>query len=288
MDIVGSVAVQIFYMIAILALVSSGLAIIFGMMRVINLAHGEFLMLGAYAAVVATKAGVNIWISMFIIAPIFVGIVGVIVERLVIRFLYGRMMDTLLATWALSLLFIGVMTTIFGNATQSITAPVGTFSMGDYSESVYRLLIIAFAVVSMLGIYLVLRHTRLGLIARGTMQNADMASALGISPQRVYTITFGLGAALTGFAGAVLAPVSGLLPTMGATYIAKAFITVIGGGQVIVTGTSSAAVLFGTVNQVTTILTTPVIGTVALFVAALILLRALPQGITGRFFRRGL
>lgn len=288
MDIVGSVAVQIFYMIAILALVSSGLAIIFGMMRVINLAHGEFLMLGAYAVVVATKAGVNIWISMFIIAPIFVGIVGVIVERLVIRFLYGRMMDTLLATWALSLLFIGVMTTIFGNATQSITAPVGTFSMGDYSESVYRLLIIAFAVVSMLGIYLVLRHTRLGLIARGTMQNADMASALGISPQRVYTITFGLGAALTGFAGAVLAPVSGLLPTMGATYIAKAFITVIGGGQVIVTGTSSAAVLFGTVNQVTTILTTPVIGTVALFVAALILLRALPQGITGRFFRRGL
>jgi branched-chain amino acid transport system permease protein len=279
MDFVGSVAVQIFYMIAILALISSGLAIIFGMMRVINLAHGEFLMLGAYAMVVATKAGVNIWISMFIIAPIFVGIVGVIVERLVIRFLYGRMMDTLLATWALSLLFIGVMTTIFGNATQS---------MGDYSESVYRLLIIAFAVVSMLGIYLVLRHTRLGLIARGTMQNADMASALGISPQRVYTITFGLGAALTGFAGAVLAPVSGLLPTMGATYIAKAFITVIGGGQVIVTGTSSAAVLFGTVNQVTTILTTPVIGTVALFVAALILLRALPQGITGRFFRRGL
>jgi len=288
MDIVGSVAVQIFYMIAILALISSGLAIIFGMMRVINLAHGEFLMLGAYAVVVATNAGVNIWISMFIIAPIFVGIVGVIVERLVIRFLYGRMMDTLLATWALSLLFIGVMTTIFGNATQSITAPVGTFSMGDYSESVYRLLIIAFAVVLMLGIYLVLRHTRLGLIARGTMQNADMASALGISPQRVYTITFGLGAALTGFAGAVLAPVSGLLPTMGVTYIAKAFITVIGGGQVIVTGTSSAAVLFGTVNQVTTILTTPVIGTVALFVAALILLRALPQGITGRFFRRGL
>ena len=288
MDIVGSTAVQIFYMISILALISSGLAIIFGMMRVINLAHGEFLMLGAYAVVVATKAGVNIWISMFIIAPIFVGIVGVIVERLVIRFLYGRMMDTLLATWALSLLFIGVMTTIFGNATQSITAPVGTFSMGDYSESVYRLLIIAFSVVLMLGIYLVLRHTRLGLIARGTMQNADMASALGISPQRVYTITFGLGAALTGFAGAVLAPVSGLLPTMGVTYIAKAFITVIGGGQVIVTGTSSAAVLFGTVNQVTTILTTPVIGTVALFVAALILLRTLPQGITGRFFRRGL
>jgi len=288
MDIVGSLAVQIFYMIAILALISAGLAIIFGMMRVINLAHGEFLMLGAYAVVVATKAGVNIWVSMFIIAPIFVGIVGVIVERLVIRFLYGRMMDTLLATWALSLLFIGVMTTIFGNATQSITAPVGTFTMGDYSESIYRLMIIGFSFALMLGIYLVLRRTRLGLIARGTMQNAEMASALGISPQRVYTITFGLGAALTGFAGAVLAPVSGLLPTMGVTYIAKAFITVIGGGQAIVTGTSSAAVMFGTINQVTTFLTTPVIGTVALFVAALILLRALPQGITGRFFRRGL
>ncbi len=288
MDVAGIVAVQIFYTIAILALISAGLAIIFGMMRVINLAHGEFLMLGAYALVVATKAGINIWVSMFIIAPAFVGIIGVIVERVIIRFLYGRMMDTLIATWGLSLFFIGVMTTIFGNATQSVTAPVGTFSIGDYSESLYRLLIIAFAVAVMLGIYLMLRRTRLGLIARGTMQNADMANSLGINPQRVYTVTFGVGAALTGFAGAALAPVSGLLPTMGVAYIAKAFITVIGGGEVIVAGTSSAAVLFGTVNQVTTFFTSPVFGNVALFVAAVILLRAFPRGITGRFFRKSL
>jgi branched-chain amino acid transport system permease protein len=120
------------------------------------------------------------------------------------------------------------------------------------------------------------------------MQNADMANALGISPQRVYTITFGVGAALTGFAGAALAPVSGLLPTMGLAYIAKAFITVIGGGEAIVAGTSSASVLFGTVNQVTTFFSSPVTGNVALFAAAVILLRALPRGITGRFFRRSL
>ena len=105
------------------------------------------------------------------------------------------------------------------------------------------------------------------------MQNADMAAALGISPQYVYTITFGVGAALTGLAGAALAPVSGLLPTMGAAFIAKAFITVIGGGEAIVTGTSSAAALFGTVNQVTTFLWTPVMGDVALLIAAVILLR---------------
>ena len=121
MDLAGIIAVQIGYTIASLALISAGLAVIFGMMRVINLAHGEFLMLGAYAVVVSTKAGINFWVSMLVIAPLFVGIVGVIVERFIVRFLYGRMMDTLIATWGLSLLFIGIITTIFGNATESVS-----------------------------------------------------------------------------------------------------------------------------------------------------------------------
>ena len=288
MDIAGIILVQILYAIATLALISAGLAIIFGMMRVINLAHGEFLMLGAYTVIICDKAGINLWVSMLIIAPLFVGLVGLVVERLVIRFLYGRMMDTLLATWGLSLLIIGLIITIFGNVTEGISTPLGSFTIGGYTESRYRLFLIGIAVVLVIAMYIVLKHTRLGLIARGTMQNAEMASALGISQQRVYTVTFALGAALTGLAGAVLAPVSGVLPTMGVTYIAKAFITVIGGGEAIVTGTSSAAILFGTVNQVTTFLTTPVIGEVALLVAAVLLLRALPQGITGRFFRRWL
>jgi hypothetical protein len=102
-DLVALLAIQVLYAIASLALISVGLAIIFGMMRVINLAHGEFLMLGGYAAIVATSHGINIWIAMLVVAPVVVGIIGVIVERTIIRFLYGRMIDTMLATWGLSL-----------------------------------------------------------------------------------------------------------------------------------------------------------------------------------------
>ena len=147
MDLAGIIAVQIGYTVASLALISAGLAVIFGMMRVINLAHGEFLMLGAYAVVVSTKAGIDFWVSMLVIAPLFVGIVGVIVERFIVRFLYGRMMDTLIATWGLSLLFIGIITTIFGNATESVVSPLGSFEIGEFAESQYRLFIIFLGVL---------------------------------------------------------------------------------------------------------------------------------------------
>ena len=120
------------------------------------------------------------------------------------------------------------------------------------------------------------------------MQNANMAAALGTNPPRVYAVTFGIGAALSGLAGGVLAPVSGVFPTIGAAYIAKAFITVISGGAAILCGTASASALFGTINQLATFATTPVFGEVALLAAAIVLLRLLPQGITGRFFRRAL
>jgi branched-chain amino acid transport system permease protein len=287
-DLVALLAIQVLYAIASLALISVGLAIIFGMMRVINLAHGEFLMLGAYAAIVATSHGINIWISMLVIAPIVVGVIGIIVERAIIRFLYGRMIDTMLATWGLSLFLVGLTTAIFGNTTVGISAPLGSFEIGTYRISTYTLFVIAVAIAVLAGIFAVLRWTRLGLIARGTMQNANMAAALGVDPPRVYAVTFGIGAALTGLAGAVLAPVSGVFPTIGVAYVAKSFITVIGGGAAILSGTVSASVLFGTVNQIATFVTTPVFGEVALLATAIILIRLLPQGITGRFFRRGL
>jgi branched-subunit amino acid ABC-type transport system permease component len=287
-DLVALLAIQVLYAIASLALISIGLAIIFGMMRVINLAHGEFLMLGGYAAIVATGHGVNIWLSMLVVAPVVVGIIGVIIERTIIRFLYGRMIDTMLATWGLSLLLVGLTTAIFGNTTVGISAPLGSFEIGAYRISTYTLVVIAVAFVVLAAIFVTMRWTRLGLIARGTMQNANMAAALGVNPPRVYAITFGIGAALSGLAGAVLAPVSGVFPTIGVAYVAKSFITVIGGGAAILSGTISAATLFGTINQIATFATTPVFGEVALLGAAIVLIRLLPQGITGRFFRRGL
>lgn len=288
MDLAAVLAIQVLYAIASLALISVGLAIIFGMMRVINLAHGEFLMLGGYAAIVGTHLGLGIWLSMLVAAPLAVGLIGIVVERTIIRFLYGRMIDTMLATWGLSLFLIGLTTFIFGNTTVGISAPLGVLAIGRYRTSAYTLFVIAVAVVVLVGVYAVLRYTRLGLVARGTMQNADMAAALGVRPPRVYAVTFGVGAALSGLAGGVLAPVSGVFPTIGVAYIAKAFITVIGGGAAILAGTASAAALFGTINQIATFATTPVFGEVALLAAAIVLIRLLPQGITGRFFRRGM
>jgi len=287
-DLVALLAIQVLYAIASLALISVGLAIIFGMMRVINLAHGEFLMLGGYSAIVATSHGISIWLSMLVVAPIVVGIIGVVVERTIIRFLYGRMIDTMLATWGLSLLLVGLTTAIFGNTTVGISAPLGSIQIGDYRTSAYTLFVIAVAVAVLSAIFAVMRWTRLGLIARGTMQNANMAAALGVNPPRVYAVTFGVGAALSGLAGAVLAPVSGVFPTIGVAYVAKSFITVIGGGSAVLSGTVSASTLFGAINQIATFVTTPVFGEVALLAAAIVLIRLLPQGITGRFFRRGL
>jgi branched-chain amino acid transport system permease protein len=245
-------------------------------------------MLGGYAAIVATSHGVNIWLSMLVVAPIVVGLIGVVVERTIIRFLYGRMIDTMLATWGLSLFLVGLTTAIFGNTTVGISAPLGSIQIGDYRTSAYTLFVIAVAVVVLGAIFAAMRGTRLGLIARGTMQNANMAAALGVNPPRVYAVTFGVGAALSGLAGAVLAPVSGVFPTIGVAYIAKSFITVIGGGAAILSGTVSASALFGTINQIATFVTTPVFGEVALLAAAIVLIRLLPQGITGRFFRSGL
>ncbi len=289
MDLVFALGLQIVYGIANLVLISLGLAIIFGMMRVINLAHGEFLMLGGYTVVVSTNAGVNLWFAMLVLAPLVVGLIGVIVERLLIRFLYGRMVDTLLATWGLSLLLIGLVTTIFGAQTATtISAPLGPVQIGDYTSSGYELFLILVAVLLSALVYGCLRYTKLGLVARGTMQGADMAAALGVSTERIYMITFGLGAAVTGLAGALLAPITGVLPTIGATYIAKAFITVISGGAAILAGTASASVLLGGINGIVAFGIGPTIGEVALLIAAIILLRLMPRGITGRFFRKSL
>lgn len=289
MDLVAAIGLQLVYVIANLALISLGLAIIFGMMRVINLAHGEFLMLGGYTVVVATNAGVNIWVAMLILAPLVVGIIGVIVERLLIRWLYGRMVDTLLATWGLSLLLVGIVTSIFGASTATtVSPPLGVIRFGNYSASGYELFLILITILLFFLVWLTLRFTKLGLLARGTMQNAEMASSLGVSTSRIYMITFGLGAAVSGLAGGLLAPMTGVLPTIGATYIAKAFITVISGGSAILAGTTAGSILLGGLNGIFSFIAGSTFGEIALLIAAILLLRLMPRGITGRFFRKSL
>ncbi|WP_417418854.1 branched-chain amino acid ABC transporter permease [Hoeflea sp.] len=285
MDLVFVIIVEMLYAVASLVLISAGLAIVFGMMKIINLAHGEFMMLGGYVTITAVSLGANVFIAMLIIAPVIVGLIGLVVERLVIRHLYGRLVDTMLATWGLSLFFIGLATTIFGNTTTGISTPISGFTVGDYQVNGYNFFIILIAIVLLGLMYAVLKGTRLGLIARGAMQLPDMAAALGYSPERIYMATFFCGSALSGLAGAILAPLVGLVPTSGGAYIAKAFITVIAGGPSLITGLMASSGLFGLINQIFTFAVSPVMGEVALLVAAVVLLRLLPQGVTGKFFR---
>ena len=285
MDYAAVVFLEILYMIAFLALTSAGLAVVFGMMRVINLAHGEFVMIGGYTTIAGARAGIDIWFSMLVLAPLVVGLVGLVVERLVIRHLYGRMIDTMLATWGLSLLMVGLVTLVFGNTAVSVPAPIQSYEVGSYQMGGYNLFIIAIGTLTMLLLWMALRHTRIGLVARGAMQNADVASSLGYNPQRIYMWTFTAGAALAGLAGGVMAPLTGLLPSSGSLYIAKSFITVITGGAAIISGTLSSSIVFGAVNQIVSFGSTPVIGEIAMLALAIILLRLMPQGVTGRFFK---
>lgn len=279
------VFIDVAYTIASLALMSAGLALVFGLMRVINLAHGEFITMGGYVTIVATQAGVNIWLAMLLISPLVVGVIGLIVERVVIRWLYGRLIDTMLATWGLSLFFVGLLKTLFGNTTTGVENPIGSVQIGSFQIGGYNLFIIGVAVLLMVAMYIVLKFTRAGVIVRGAMQSADTISALGYNASNVYMATFAVGAAVSGLAGAVFAPLVGLVPASGGQFIAKSFITVITGGASVIAGTTASSVLLGTVSRVVTGLSTPVVGELALLVVALVLLRILPQGITGRFFK---
>lgn len=285
MDLGFVIFTEMLYAVASLILISAGLAVVFGMMKVINLAHGEFMMMGGYATITAVNLGVNVFVAMLIIAPLIVGLIGLVVERLVIRHLYGRLVDTMLATWGLSLFFIGAATMIFGNTTTGISTPIPGFTVGDYQVNGYNFFIILVTIVMLIAMFAVLKGTRAGLIARGAMQRPDMANALGYSPDRIYMATFFCGSALSGLAGAVLAPLVGLVPTSGGAYIAKSFITVIAGGPSLITGLISSGSFFGFVSQVFTFSISPVIGEVALLIGAVILLRLLPQGVTSKFFK---
>jgi branched-subunit amino acid ABC-type transport system permease component len=286
LDQVATTVYLVIYAIALLVLISLGLAVIFGMMKVINLAHGEFMMLGAYVCVLAGNAGAPLWAAAAASAAL-VGAFGVVVERLIIRYLYGRIIDTLLATWGLSLFLVGGVTTLFGPQGRSLSTSFGNVSVGGVNLSAYNLLLIGVTAALALLTWALARFTRFGLIVRGTMQDPVMASALGVDRGLIYMATFGYGAALAGLAGAVLAPITGASPTMGLLFVAKAFITVIVGGHLPLLGTLAASGLFGTIDGVVSYRWSSVLGEVGVLVVAVILLRMLPSGITGRI-RRGL
>ena len=271
--------------VALLVIISLGLAVIFGMMGVINLAHGEFLMLGAFFTLSGVRAGLNVWVAM-VVASLAVGLVGLVVERLLIQFLYGRLAATMLATWGLSLILVQVVVLAYGPSTQGIPTPLGSMRVGRYSLSEYNLVLVLAAVLLLAVVYVVFTRTRYGTMARAATQLPEMAGSVGINAKRINMLTFGFGAALAGAGGALLAPVAGVVPSMGQAYVGRAFMTVVVGGPGVLTGTATAAGLLGSVDSFVSNTVTSFLGTASLLVVAIVLLRLLPTGISGRLRRQ--
>lgn len=271
---------------SILLIAAMGLAVVFGLMGVINLAHSEFLMMGAYAALTVTKMGVPYLLSIPI-AVLITMIIGAVVEVLIIRRLYGRLFDTMLATWGLSMFFMQLVVLFFGTSTASMSG-IAQFNIniGDYSLDGYRLLMIAVAALMLLSIYLLMTKTVYGMKARASIQQPDMAQAIGIDSNRVNTLTFSLGCGMAGFAGAILLPLVPATPTMGLAFAVKSFLAVVVAGPVALTGTALTVLGLGGGASISASFLSSVAGEVFFFLITALLLWLYPMGISANWRRK--
>lgn len=269
---------------AFLVLSACGLAVIFGMMGVINLAHGEFIMCGAYVTVASVHAGLPLPLGIAA-GAIVSALVGVLVELVVIRHLYERPLDTIVATWGLSLIATQGTLIALGSSMPGVGTPFGSFQVGNYSYSVYRLVLFAAALAVLGGLYALFNWTRFGVIARATIQVPQMAAALGVDTRLVYSLTFACGAGLAGLAGGLYAPTMTLVPTMGATFIMEAFVTVVVGGADVFLGTAPAGAVLAVVKSAMTSWQGQLFGQIGLLVAVIFVIRILPKGLSGFLLR---
>jgi len=265
---------------AFIVLAAIGLAIIFGMMGVINLAHGEFIMVGAYGTTLAANAGVPLAASMAV-GVIVTTVVGLLLERGIVRRLYDRPLDSMVATWALGLAVTQGVRILFGNSLSSVGIPFGSIRYGQFSYSTYRVTLSVVALVVLLGAYLVFTRTEFGVRARATIQDADTARAMGVDTDRMYTATFAIGSALAGLTGALYAPTMAIVPGMGSSFLVEAFVAVVTGGSSVLLGTVLAGGVLGSVDALFTNLYGTFIGQVALLTVAILILRFLPMGLSG-------
>jgi branched-chain amino acid transport system permease protein len=266
---------------AFLVLSACGLAVIFGMMGVINLAHGEFIMCGAYVTASTAHAGLPLPAAIAA-GAIVSALVGALVELVVVRHLYDRPLDTIVATWGLSLIATQGTLIAVGSTMAGIGTPFGSFQVGHYSYSIYRLVLFGAALGVLAGLYMLFNWTRFGVLARATIQVPHMAAALGVDTRLIYSLTFACGAGLAGLAGGLYAPTMTLVPTMGATFIMEAFVTVVIGGADVFLGTAPAGAVLAVVM---TSWQGQLFGQIGLLVAVIIVVRVLPKGISGFVLR---
>jgi urea transport system permease protein len=274
---------------SVLLLAAAGLAITFGVMGVINMAHGEMVMIGAYTTFVvqgAIKAWVPglYWANLLIAIPmafLVAGMVGVAIERGLIRFLYGRPLETLLATWGLSLALQQAVRSIFGANNRDVDTPgwmSGATQLGGLTLTWNRTYIILFAVLVLAGLMAVLRYTALGLRMRAVTQNRQMAAAMGIRTPWVDAMTFGLGSGVAGMAGVALSQIDNVSPNLGQGYIIDSFMVVVFGGVGNLWGTTLGALTLGIVNKFLEPVAGAVLGKIVVLVLLILFIQGRPRG----------
>ncbi len=275
---------------SVLLLAAIGLAITFGVMGVINMAHGEMVMIGAYVTFmvqeyIRTSSPGLFDYSLLIAVPlafIVAGFIGILIEQGIIRFLYGRPLETLLATWGLSLILQQAVRTAFGPTNREVGAPSwmsGTFSVGQINITYGRLWIIVFTMMVFVGLLGLLRFTRLGLEMRAVTQNRAMAASMGIRTARVDALTFGLGSGIAGIAGVALSQIDNVSPNLGQGYIIDSFLVVVFGGVGNLWGTLVGALTLGIANKFLEPFAGAVLAKIAILVLIILFIQKRPRGL---------
>ncbi|RBI68391.1 branched-chain amino acid ABC transporter permease [Roseovarius sp. TE539] len=267
---------------SVLMLVVLGLVVIFGLMNVINMAHGEFILIGAYTVVAVTSAGGSFWLAL-VIGSLVAGLAGLLVELLVVRHIYTRFIDTILATWGVSLVLKQTVIVIFGPTGQSVQNPLpGVMNVFGVEYPRMRILIIGMAFGLTVVLYLALFSSRLGLKLRAVIANRDMASTLGLNTRRMDMASFSLGAGLAGFAGALMSPMISVDPQLGVGFLIPSFLSILLGGLNSLLGpilgvgaiSGSTNLIAGWLSQADT--------QVIVFLLAILVIRLFPEGILKR------
>ena len=275
---------------SVLLLAAIGLAITFGVMGVINMAHGEMVMIGAYVTFVVQETIRTRYPGLFDysllmavpLAFIVAGAIGILIERSIIRFLYGRPLETLLATWGLSLVLQQAVRTMFGPTNREVGNPSwmsGAFEIGQITITYNRLWILCFTLAVFAVLLAMLRYTSLGLEMRAVTQNRRMAASMGIATSRVDALTFGLGSGIAGIAGVALSQIDNVSPNLGQSYIIDSFMVVVFGGVGNLWGTLVGAFTLGIANKFLEPVAGAVLGKIAILVLIILFIQKRPRGL---------
>ena len=265
---------------SVLFLTTIGLVIIFGMMDVVNNAHGEFIMIGAYTACVTVNTLHVPFAVACILAALITGLVGILIEQAVIKKLYGKVAETLLVTFALEYIIQQIVRMIFGPENQTIEVPVkGQFSFSGLSIPYYNLVLIGMAVFVLCLTLVLFYKTSFGMQLRAITQNRDMTQCLGVNVAKINMFTFGYGAALAGFSGALIAPIKSVFPGMGPGFNVDGFLVVILGGLNSVIGSFASSFV---INESITVMSgymSQVVSKLLIFIVIIVIVRFRPNGL---------